>query len=543
MKESRFKRQIANAKRKARPELRSHEWDQLNYSKKLLFSKELLDDDNIERVDGRKLSVDQFVKLFETRRIPIILTGLTENWRATRKWSLDELSRKYRNQKFKCGEDDDGYSVKLKMKYFVEYMRVTNDDCPLYIFDSSFGERHKTRRLMDDYEVPVMFRDDLFRYANEKRRPPYRWIVIGPARSGTGIHIDPLGTSAWNALIYGHKKWCFLHPESPKELVKPFKEECGKHPDEATTWFSSVYGRMKAAKLSRELASIETVQRPGEIEDITSLRGCPSPKELVKPFKEECGKHPDEATTWMSSVYGRMKAAKLSRELASIETVQRPGEVIFVPSGWWHVVLNLDDTVAITQNYCSVTNLPTVWRKTIKKRPNFAKHWLRALRCHRPEILPIIEQAAKEGSDLDFASSDDSSSSSSSSSSYSSDSGRSFKGSDYGGGDTLTFSRKRKHRSETSNRNECDNGHSAYARDECVAKAKRYHVLSERINATSASEDVKRILISILDQQQWKNLTADEYGEIASNVEKSYPENVRVEADDVWNSINPTNLN
>ncbi|VDM48367.1 unnamed protein product [Toxocara canis] len=328
MKESRFKRQIANAKRKARPELRSHEWDQLNYSKKLLFSKELLDDDNIERVDGRKLSVDQFVKLFETRRIPIILTGLTENWRATRKWSLDELSRKYRNQKFKCGEDDDGYSVKLKMKYFVEYMRVTNDDCPLYIFDSSFGERHKTRRLMDDYEVPVMFRDDLFRYANEKRRPPYRWIVIGPARSGTGIHIDPLGTSAWNALIYGHKKWCFLHPESPKELVKPFKEECGKHPDEATTWFSSVYGRMKAAKLSRELASIETVQRPGE--------------------------------------------------------------VIFVPSGWWHVVLNLDDTVAITQNYCSVTNLPTVWRKTIKKRPNFAKHWLRALRCHRPEILPII---------------------------------------------------------------------------------------------------------------------------------------------------------
>lgn len=48
-------------------------------------------------------------------------------------------------------------------------------------------------------------------------------------------------------------------------------------------------------------------------------------------------------------------------------------------AGWWHAVLNLDLTVAVTHNYCATSNFDAVWRHTRRGRPKLSVKWLAAL--------------------------------------------------------------------------------------------------------------------------------------------------------------------
>lgn len=206
---------------------------------------------SIPRLDSSSVTPAFFHEHIEARRIPCIFSShLTSDWRMMRqrsqRWTIDKLASEdcqYARVKFKVDEqanekngqedeeeregrdehhdaegcvDDNSASTidslqsdsfKLTLHDFMHYLHHNSDDVPLYIFDAVYDCDPIGREICDEYRVPSYFDPDLFAYLGAIRRPPYRWLLIGPERSGSALHTDPLSTSAWNTCIDGVKRW------------------------------------------------------------------------------------------------------------------------------------------------------------------------------------------------------------------------------------------------------------------------------------------------------------------------------------------------
>jgi histone arginine demethylase JMJD6 len=55
----------------------------------------------------------------------------------------------------------------------------------------------------------------------------------------------------------------------------------------------------------------------------------------------------DEAVNYFVDHLPRLKKKDPDCEMRLF--IQYPGDTVFIPGGWWHAVLNIDDTIAITQ--------------------------------------------------------------------------------------------------------------------------------------------------------------------------------------------------
>lgn len=303
-----------------------------------------LDFADIPRVSAANLSVEDFVSRYEIPNLPVIITGAVSEWPAFTKWTDEYLISTCKDALFRATSATAPLPASFTMAHYIAYRNQAHEEAPLYLFERDFPTL--VPPLANDYTPPPYFSataahgSDLFRLLGEGR-PDHRWLIAGPARSGSLFHIDPNQTNAWNVSIRGRKKWIFYPPH-------------GQPP-------------------------------PG-------VASSPDGADVAVPIS---------TGEWLLAFWKEhLDRRKEAKEIRPLEAVVKEGEVIFVPHGYWHMVVNLDPCLALTHNYVSTSNLDSVLR-FLREKPDQVS----GLRDRREmgraavdpnELLEIFERRLKE---------------------------------------------------------------------------------------------------------------------------------------------------
>ncbi len=304
-----------------------------------------------DRFDYRDVTYEWFVKNYEAPAKPCLISGFSDDW-SINQFDFNSLANgNMKDFKVKVGKDDAGYRVGLRLRNYIHYVSENKDDSPVYLFESQLAMDDNIKPILSSYSRPVWFQNDFFDLVSNERRPPHRWLCLGPERSGTTMHTDPLNTNAWNTVIAGRKLWILFPPGTPEDVAKG----------------------TKFMPPSRERDDVDLLS---------------------------------EGIGWYLEVYPKLRKWIMDggNKYGLQEFIQYPGETIFVPGSWWHFVINLDDTLAVTQNYVNFSNFPLVWRDMRAERRHVAKRWLHQLEKRNPVAFAMAIKFNKEdGWDFKFS--------------------------------------------------------------------------------------------------------------------------------------------
>ncbi|KAI4326716.1 hypothetical protein MLD38_032000 [Melastoma candidum] len=281
----------------------------------------------VERVDGRELSYGEFVDRYMAKNLPVVLTGLMDCWRACRDWvtpdgkpNLSFFTLNFgasRVQVADCGsrEFTDQRRVEMSVSEFVEEWR-RRQECGdianlagefrhvLYLKDWHFVREYPD---YEAYRTPLFFKDDWLNLYLDH----YRMHEDSEARSET----DDVSCSDYRFVYMGAKgSWTPLHADVFRSY----------------SWSANVCGKKRWLFLS------------------------PSQHHLVfdRHMKHSIYDIYDEVS---STIFPNFEKS------VWFECIQESGDIIFVPSGWYHQVHNMDDTISINHNWFNGHNLTWIW--------------------------------------------------------------------------------------------------------------------------------------------------------------------------------------
>jgi hypothetical protein len=254
---------------------------------------------------------------------PCIIKDSIMQWPAVRfrKWHPRRLRALYGDRLFECGQ-----SAHNDEPLLITLDRFCNLKHPQsrrrwYIFDSTFDA--DCPELLEDYSVPSIFQ---FGALGSSCFPPgpdgqcsNRWLLMGHAGSGSRLHIDPQNTSAWNALVYGLKEWVIIQPVIAGDRPRGVSHLAS--PKDAPSFHQQIFARSASTPLNQWFAkNVPWLWRHAQCVAVSDSRPH-STRSLFTP---------------------RM-----------MRFLQHPGDIVYVPRGWLHAVINRSLSVAVTHNFVS----------------------------------------------------------------------------------------------------------------------------------------------------------------------------------------------
>ena len=291
----------------------------------------------IDVVAAAALTYDVFVSHYLVPGRPLIITGVTEGWRAATALvdengapnvaALAALAPATLVPIVDCG--DDGRGGARSRVTLGEYGRYwakkenaagTEDTQNLYLKDA-----HLVRDIPGGhtlYRVPVWFADDWLNRACDAGwvggggggndddtttttttapRDDYRFLYLGPAGSTTPLHADVLGSASWSASVAGVKRWRLLPPNLTPSLFDRF--------------------------------------------------GLTLAPDFDVP--------PDDP---------RFPGVAAVAAPAATQVDQPPGSAIFIPPGWHHTVTNLTPTLSINHNWVNAHTAAWTVGQVVRER-------------------------------------------------------------------------------------------------------------------------------------------------------------------------------
>ncbi|XP_078591094.1 uncharacterized protein LOC144870584 [Branchiostoma floridae x Branchiostoma japonicum] len=258
-------------------------------------------------VDRRhNLSYEEFIAVYDGKR-PVILTDVVPDWAASR-WSRDFFLENYANDSAVVKTvDGNGSSISSAATRLADFAAKSSQGEPgrwMYLEDELFiPTRPELRADLGEVEV---LGEDFFQLFPKEVQPWDALLLWGSPCSRSPLHIDPYNWTGINAVITGRKKWKLFPPGQDQRFYITPDQRCG--------------------------------------------------------FPLDCIKYnsPVDAFSPNYTRYPEFQEA----EFAEVDQVA--GEVLVIPTGWFHQAYNMEETIAVSRQVMNTNSYREVTEEIIK---------------------------------------------------------------------------------------------------------------------------------------------------------------------------------